>query len=477
MRQRTLAILLILVICSTNSILFSYCDEDEFAEFDDFVSNEQQDKTSTGRDSVTASSKFTEKEAKSRNQGENDKSSQLDNEHTPSDSTSEPNLREEDETSDRQKKPELSIINAPLPRFYKWESYYIEIAFLIASILYLANFFVGSGKNHKFAQDWYEHSRDLLKQQFSLVGGAPQLNDGSQKKGDEERREDTNSTSVKKQKGLIKTTESQYTLWNSGRVGMDGLLIEINLLKRQDLFNMALNVLKPATDNLILRFLLNQDGYENFVFCLAHKTQAPKLARDLVDINTFCPKRKPLSQYGIDSERLFVMSELSDVTSFIFDQKTIAFIKKHEQSIKFIHITDQYSTVKSEDVLPAQKLANSKRMATFSFNFPFTALDRAEFILFSLSLLDRLRRFRLARDSKQKSEKNRQKINDIIQKTAFSQRQEAAQTKKEELRRLEKERIYNEDDPEKQRRWEKKEAKRELKKNKMRVKQLKVKSM
>lgn len=457
-----LSLLIGLVIC-THFILFISCD-DEFAEFDDFVSEETKQDNLDSKERV-----HTQKQSPNIKVNTDETIGKVESLKSEDKISVDDDIRSEETI---QKKPDLKLVNAPLPRIYKWESYYIEIIFLFASLLYFVNFFTGGGKNQKFSQEWYELSRELLKQQFCLVGGSPQLTEGSQKKD-----EDAEVTTFKKQKGLIKTTQSMYTLWCSGRVGLDGMLVEINLLKRQDLFSMTLNLLKPKTDTIIFRFLLNQDGYENFVFCLAHKSLAPKLARELVDINTFCPKRKPISQYGIDSERLFVMSELSDVCSFILDQRTVSFIKKYEQSIKFIHITDQFSTVRSEEVMAAQKLVNSKRMATFSFNFPHKAEERAEFLLFALSLLDRLRRFKLARDSKQKSDKNRQKINDIIQKTAFSQRQEAAQTKKEELRRLEKERIYNEDNPEKQRLWEKKEAKRDLKKNKMRVKKLKVKSM
>lgn len=453
---------LTLVVILSLSAQHICANEDEFAEFDEVIPGKpqlQQEAIPSGKNAKESQSYSTDHIQPS-NIAESSDSRTLPEDATPNEDPS------------KQQKPDLKLVNAPLPKTYRLESYFIEAAFILVFLLYALNYFVGSNTNKNLAFHWYANSRDILKQQFSLVGGAPQLTEGSQKKDSEE----LLSLSGKKQKGLIKSTDSVFYLWNSGRVGMDGLLVEICLLKRQDLFSMAMNLLKVDKDTVYFRFLLNNDGYENFVFCLANKTHAPKLARDSIDISSFCPKRKPLSQYGIDIPRLVVMSELNDVATFVFDSKTSAFISKHSRSINFIHITDQYSTVR-EEVTTAQKLANPKRMATFSFDIPAKVEDRTEILLFSLSLLDRLRKFKLARDSKQKSEKNRQRISEMLQKTAFSQRQEAAQAKKEELRRLEKERIYNEDDPEKQRRWEKKEAKRELKKNKMRVKQLKVKSM
>lgn len=463
-----------LVICSQSILLIKGAD-DEFAEFDDFTPGES---VKQSENLGSAEEKYRQKQSSpdvvssQTNAQAKDATQDSDSNIKTTNGSEKNDDFDEKMKSGTHKKPDLKLVNAPTPRF-NWEHYHIEIAFLAASFLYFVNFLVGSSKNHSLAKQWYENSKDIMKQQFALVGGAPQLNDGNQKKDEDT---DQNAITAKKQKGLIKTSESVYTLWNSGRVGMDGLLVEISLLKRQDLFSMALNLLRPTTDTLVLRFLLNQDGYENFVFCLAHKSLAPKLARDMVDISMFCSKRKPISQYGVESEKIFVMSELSDVVTFILESKTVSFIKKYEKAIKYIHITDQYSIVRqTDDIQPAQKLVNSKRMAIFSFNLPETATERADYFMFALSLLDRLRKYKLIKDNKQKSEKNRQKIADILQKITSSRRQEEAQNKKDEQRRLEKERIYEEDDPEKQRRWEKKEARREQKKNKMRVKQLKMK--
>lgn len=481
-----LKIFIILLVIISHSILSTKCDDiDEFAEFEaDFgpsitvqdptsniKSNDARPKSSAGQHTPLGDPDSSSKNENVKDRLNTDKQNSQTSDESKDDIEDDTNA---DQSNDKTKKPDLKLVIAPSTKQYRLESYYIETAFLLATFLYLVNFFVGSAKNLKFAQSWYEQSRELLKSQFVLVGGAPTIEDGSQK-----RDEDTDAylASLKKQRGLIKASDSLFTIWSSGRVGLEGLLIEINLLKRQDLFSMALNLLKATKDNITFRFALSAEGYENFVFCIAHKTQAARLVRDMVDINTFCPKRKPLSQYGYDIDKLYVMSELSDVVSYVLDQKTVDFLKRYEKAINHIHITDHFSNDRSDDISPMKKLAHSKRIASFSFNFPTNDEERQDFIMFSLSLIDRLRRFKLARDSKQKSEKNRQKITDYLQKAALAMRQEAAAAKKDELRRLEKERIYNEDDPEKQRRWEKKEAKRDLKKSKLRVKQLRVKSM
>lgn len=92
-------------------------------------------------------------------------------------------------------------------------------------------------------------------------------------------------------------------------------------------------------------------------------------------------------------------------------------------------------------------------------------------------LVDKLKRLRLSREKKAKSDRNRQKVEKLFLQSTHLQRQEAAQLKREEKRRLEKERMLQEMDPDKQRKWEEREHKREMKRKVPKMKQLKVKAM
>lgn len=92
-------------------------------------------------------------------------------------------------------------------------------------------------------------------------------------------------------------------------------------------------------------------------------------------------------------------------------------------------------------------------------------------------LIDKLRKVRLSKEGKAKSDKNRQKVEETFMKATHFQRQEAAQLKREERRRAEKEKILNEDDPEKQRKWEEREYRKEIKRKTPKMKQMKVKAM
>lgn len=50
---------------------------------------------------------------------------------------------------------------------------------------------------------------------------------------------------------LMKESENIYALWCSGRSCVEGMLVELKLLKRQDLVNVLLRLFKPASDQIV----------------------------------------------------------------------------------------------------------------------------------------------------------------------------------------------------------------------------------
>ncbi len=89
-------------------------------------------------------------------------------------------------------------------------------------------------------------------------------------------------------------------------------------------------------------------------------------------------------------------------------------------------------------------------------------------------IMERVKRFRLSKESKTKADKNRAKVEEAFLKSTHVARAEAAAARREEKRRQEKEKILQDDDPEKQRKWEEKEAKRMAKKRMPKMKAIKV---
>lgn len=91
--------------------------------------------------------------------------------------------------------------------------------------------------------------------------------------------------------------------------------------------------------------------------------------------------------------------------------------------------------------------------------------------------IEKVKRYRLSKEAKSKADKNRQRVEEAFLKSTHVARAEAAAARREERKRLEKEKVMAEDDPEKQRKWEAKEEKKQAKKRAPRMRQLKVKAL
>lgn len=360
-------------------------------------------------------------------------------------------------------KPDLKITKVPLHLRSNWESFYLEFLMALGLVVYFINFVSGRAKNQHLATAWLNSHRQLLENNFTLVG-------------DDGKKEIENP-------GFVKVSENIYTLWCSGRVCVEGMLVELKFLKRQDLVSIISNLLRPACDQMVIRVNMNVDAMENFVFCLANKKTGLKLTKEMNDLITFCPEKKPGEKFGVSSN-FCLMNEIGEVATTLLDSKVVSVIKKYEDSIDYILFSDQHTGVKSQDDTQPSKLPEVKKVLLFGFSIPgrgHISADSMENLKHLLQLvfyiIDKIKRFHLSKEAKAKSDKNRQKVEEAFLKTTHAQRQEAAQQRKEDRRRAEKEKMMNEEDPDKQRKWEEREHRRELKKKAPKMKQLKVKTL
>ena len=92
-------------------------------------------------------------------------------------------------------------------------------------------------------------------------------------------------TSQEMQSGvLVKESENIYTLWCSGRVCCEGMLVTLKLLKRQDLVSTLARMFRPASDQVIIKVMLESAEMDTFVMCLANKKVIGKLQKEMVDL-------------------------------------------------------------------------------------------------------------------------------------------------------------------------------------------------
>ncbi|KAE8739621.1 hypothetical protein FOCC_FOCC014886 [Frankliniella occidentalis] len=366
--------------------------------------------------------------------------------------------------TDEKEVPKITITKVPLHLRTNWDSFYMEMLMLAGLTVYFINFFTGKNKNQRIANAWFSTHRQLLEDNFTLVG-------------DDGKMEIENP-------GLIKESEHSYTLWCSGRLCCEGMLVELKLLKRQDLVGVIGQIIRPTMDQIQIRVDMAREDMDSFVFCLATKKSGLRLSKEMQDLSLYCPERRAGEKFGVPSN-MCVMSEMGEVSSTLLDSRVTSLVNKYQDMIEFMHFSDQYSGPKqTEDTATLVKLPEVKRVLIFCFNIPIKNQGMQESIDQMLPMMhlvfyfmDKVKRFRLGKESKQKADKNRARVEEAFLKTTHAARAEAAAAKREEKRRQEKERIMLEEDPEKQRKWEEKDMKRQMKKKAPKMKQLKVKAL
>lgn len=129
------------------------------------------------------------------------------------------------------KKAPLKITAVPLHLRNNWENYYLEILMCLGIVVYFINFITGRSKNQHLADAWLAANRELLEEQFALVG-------------DDGKKDIENY-------GLIKDSENVFVLWCSGRQSVEGMLVELRLLKRHDLVSAISRYFKHVQDQIV----------------------------------------------------------------------------------------------------------------------------------------------------------------------------------------------------------------------------------
>ncbi|XP_015121939.1 coiled-coil domain-containing protein 47 [Diachasma alloeum] len=360
----------------------------------------------------------------------------------------------------------LTITKVPLHLRARWDSFYLEILMVTGLLVYFINYLAGRSKNLRICEKWLQDNKKILRDNFSLVGDT----------GISIEEDDNN--------GLVKESESQYEIYCSGRVGCDSMLIELKLIKRQDLVAVLSQILRPQNDQALLKIELSKDESDNFVLAVATKKTAMHLTKDIADIATYCPEKRPGDKFGLPPG-FFVMSEIAEATSAILDARVLQAINKYAQLVDYVHISDQFSGPKQQEESGQLAMPDVKRVLLIGLNISIKGKlltgenqeKMRQLLQLSFYLLDKLRRFKLSKEGKTKSDKNRLRVEEAFLKSTHAARAEAAAQKREEKRRAEKERILQEEDPDKQRKWEEKEQKRLAKKRAPRMKQLKVKAL
>lgn len=451
-------------------------EDNDFAEFDFEDETDESTKNTEDEDEDfdTIESEDDEAEVEVETEGDDEFSHFEDDEEfegfKPEDTADDPDefynepkaARPEKKATPPPLKQPIKIVNIPAHLRTNWENYYMEIIMIVGIVVYFLNFFTGKTKNQKIANQWFAAHRPLLESQFSMVG------------------DDGNKDMAEIQEPLTKESENIFSFWCSGRICCEGMLVELRLLKRQDLVGVISNTMKPAHDQIHVRVDMAPEDMDSFIFCIASKKSSLRLSKEMADLATYCPERRPADKFDLPAN-YFIMSEVAEVASAMLDAKIVSMFRKYVDAIDTIHFSDQFTGPKpAEDQQPLE-LPQGKQVLIFVFNLltKDKSLEQAiedtkPLMQLVFYCLDKVKRYKLSREAKNKADKNRTKVAENHWRSIHAVKAERAAEEREKKRRELKERIREIEDPEKQRKMEERENRREKKKAQPKMKQLKV---
>nr|CAD2169599.1 unnamed protein product [Meloidogyne enterolobii] len=352
----------------------------------------------------------------------------------------------------------LTFADVPSHFRSNWSSYQIESIALFVIIIYVINYLYGKTKNYSIALKWFSDNREKLEQQFALVG-----DDG---------------TSTEEMEGhLIRETEFSYTVWSTGRTGCKGMLTQIKLRKRQDLLGIMLNIIRPQLDRVVHKIDMDPNEMDSFVLIFGQRKSVLRAVKEMHDLSVYVTEKKNFEKLQL-LPSFCVYAEVAEIVPAIIDSTTVHFLKRCEKYIEYVHISDQYSGAKQQDGQNSSKLPETHPTLIFSFilnsDNDDTSMD--ELLLnFTFYILERVKNYRLSKEGKIRADRKRQNVQENFLKMTHQQRQEAAQIRREEKTRERKQKVMEEEDPDRQRRLEKLEQKRDAKAKQPRIKQFKIK--
>ncbi|CAH2043340.1 unnamed protein product, partial [Iphiclides podalirius] len=363
-------------------------------------------------------------------------------------------------TPQSSEQPKITISKVPINARPRLQAYWLEGILCCGLAAYALAYTIGRVKNSSIALNFLKFHKPLLDDNFTLVGEA-----------------DAN-VSIGNDRGWRREAEHCFTMWCSGRVCCEGMLLTLKLIKRQDLVHILLGFVRPSPDTLHIRVELGKDDSDPFVLCVAQKKIATRLAKEMQDLSVFCPERRAGDKHSLPPS-LSVLSECAEATGALLDARVCGALAQYHKHVQYIHVSDRYCGPKQMEETATTKPPETERVMLVSLALgPNGGGEELRPLLqLVFYLLDKIKRLRLSKEALAKCEKRRQKVAEAWMRGAHAARQEQAAQRREEKRKQEKERILAEDDPEKQRRWELKEQKRQQKRKTPKMKQLKVKAL
>ncbi|CAG8481520.1 10732_t:CDS:10 [Funneliformis mosseae] len=314
--------------------------------------------------------------------------------------------------------PEPKPIVVPTRPNFELSDFYREIFMIICIIVYLINYFIGKQINENIARKWMETHISLLRDNFALVGTG---NDDS--------------------KPLIRDGPADYLFYLSGRRNCQYVHGRITLKARHNLIKIITNIIisqfssNVIEDTVTFNVCMNGEEYDNFVFAITKKERSRELRGNRYDLQDFT---KQVNNNLLPGS-LCAQTESSEVTDTFLTKQLVEFLRKSENYLNAMIVTDQ------SRVRPEKTAENQPKLLMIISSIPDDlsklneTLPVSELIMYMIDFIPARCSFRL--ETKNKLKKNRDDAEKAINKALEIERQEAIQQKKAEKKRAEAERV------------------------------------
>jgi len=278
-----------------------------------------------------------------------------------------------------------------------------------------------------------------LESQFALVG-----DDSSQKE---------TISSLQ----MTRDADHVFSIWCSGRISVNGLLATLRLNKRQDAMSAIYSTyIQPTSDRMILRF--SMEKMEPLCFVLGKSSAVKDVFENYPDAATFCAdKIRSADKLGLSN--MSYVAETVDSLS-VFDKKMCNLFASAKDSLISLHVSDSFVGPRvpdGEDTEPISKVC------IFVFDMKDVQQNATQFLKIAVYFVDQLAKFNLGKEAYEKHKRRRAKQAEAQDRIRHQERQEEIARKKEETRREEYKKMFDEQDPDKQKKLEYDLNKRDLK--------------
>eukprot|EP01029_Cantina_marsupialis_P027595 TRINITY_DN773071_c0_g1_i1.p1 TRINITY_DN773071_c0_g1~~TRINITY_DN773071_c0_g1_i1.p1 ORF type:complete len:414 (+),score=129.68 TRINITY_DN773071_c0_g1_i1:137-1378(+) len=304
-------------------------------------------------------------------------------------------------------------------------------------ILYVVIYLVGSRKNRNLAQNFIHKFEDLFMNQFAEIG-----------------------MTAGPGKLLIEESGESYRFLASGRRFCEGLMVHIDLKKRQDLISTVMEIFMKSEDIVRVEIPMKEEAMKLMTLAIAQKRDIKKLHKDTPDLADLAAA---IQTKKFENTKLAALCENKEMLETVLTNKIVAALVANQKLVRKIHISDAIVS----DYM--KRFTTTTKMLVFEFALPEDIEQLAPLMEMALFFIDHIAAIRFSPAVITKSKQKRRLIQERKFKEQHAERTEAAKKRKEEREEKKLESLKGADKAEYREKLKQRQMKKRMNNMKVRV--------